>query len=168
MRTTASSENVPFTFPGRDSDTIQNGFESSPCRRNRTWVRLGVKSTCASAFAIAWSLLNRIEDFWQVCETTNASTSTATITPTRSQVGPPAVSGWPQRPTLGRPTSVDSEGWTELVPDVREQHDHQDHDGTEERNRKHRVLEALLVGLEGEELDLLPAASVVHHRSSPA
>jgi hypothetical protein len=29
-------------------------------------VRWGVKSTCFSAFAIAWFLSKRIDDFWQV------------------------------------------------------------------------------------------------------
>ena len=62
-------------------------------------MRCGVKSTWSSAFAIAWFLSSRIDDFWQVWAATNASTSTATITPTRSHVGPPAVSGVPQRPT---------------------------------------------------------------------
>ena len=63
MRTTASSENVPLRFPGRDSETIQYGFEFRPWRRNRICSRLGVKSTWASAFAIAWDLLKRIDDF---------------------------------------------------------------------------------------------------------
>src|SRR5215207_2249585 len=103
----------------------------------------------------------------------NATTSTAAITATRSHVGPPAVSGVPQRPTSRRSAvwltgcAGGSDGWTELVPDVREQHDHQDHDGTQDGDRKHRDLEALLVRLEWQELDLLPAASVVDHRTSP-
>ena len=71
---------MPCAFPGRDSDTIQYGFDVIPWRSIRTWARLGVKSTCASAFAIAWFLSSRIDDFWQVCAATNATTSTATIT----------------------------------------------------------------------------------------
>ena len=62
-------------------------------------MRWGVKSTCFSALAIAWSLSRRIDDFWQVWAATNASRSTDTITPTRSHLGPRAVSGVPQRPT---------------------------------------------------------------------
>jgi hypothetical protein len=38
-------------------------------------------------------LSRRIADFWQVWATTKASTSTQAMTPMRSHVGPPAVSG---------------------------------------------------------------------------
>src|SRR4051794_11836272 len=103
----------------------------------------------------------------------NATTSTAAITVTRTHVGPPPVSGVPQRPTSLRGAvcvtgcAGGSEGWAELVPDVREQHDHQDHDGTSNRDRKHRDFEALLVRLQRQELDLPLAASVVDHLTSP-
>jgi hypothetical protein len=46
-------------------------------------------------------LSSRIDDLWQVWAATKASARTATMTPTRSHVGPPAVSGVPQRPTSG-------------------------------------------------------------------
>src|SRR5215212_10497819 len=101
----------------------------------------------------------------------NATTSTAAITAMRIQVGPPPVSGVPQRPTSWRGAVWvtgcvgGSDGWTELVPDVREQHDHQDNDGTDDRDRQHRDLEAPLVGLKGQEFDLPLAVSV--HRTSP-
>src|SRR5829696_2863015 len=136
----------------------------------RICVRCGVKSTCSSARAIAWSLLRRIDDFWHVWAATNASRSTDTTTPTRSHLGPRAVSGVPQRPTSACAVGVTggaggSDSWTELGPDVRKQHDHQDHDGTEDRDSKHRELEALLVRLKRQELDLPLAASVVDHRS---
>src|SRR4051794_23174088 len=103
----------------------------------------------------------------------NATTRTAAITAARSHVGPPPVSGVPQRPTSWRGAvcvtgcAGGSERGTELVPDVREQHDHQDHDGTQDRDRKHRVLEALLVRLKWQELHLPLAASVLDHRKSP-
>src|SRR5215208_5866920 len=94
------------------------------------------------------------------------------MTATRTRVEPPAVSGVPQRPTSWRGPCAGCgvgglDGWTELVPDVREQHDHQDHNRTDDRDRQHRDLEALDVSLKRQELDLPPAVSVVDHRTSP-
>jgi hypothetical protein len=45
MRTTTSLLNVPWRFPGRESETIQYGLAVIPCRSSRICVRFGVKST---------------------------------------------------------------------------------------------------------------------------
>src|SRR3712207_4008114 len=113
------------------------------------FVRCGVKSTSRSAVAIACSLEIRTWSCWQLRATTKASTSTPTMTSARGQVG---------RTAEGR-----LESWTELVPDVREEHDHQHDDRADDRDRKHGGLERLHVGLERRELDLPFAASVVDH-----
>src|ERR687898_272496 len=103
---------------------------------------------------MACSLVSRICDCWQVCATTNATPSTATMMATRR--GPQ------------RPASVCCSGsWTELVPHVREQHDHEDHDDTENRDGEHRELEALDMSLQRQERDLPLAASAVGHAWSP-
>src|SRR5829696_1745160 len=114
----------------------------------------------------------RICDCWHVCATTNARASTPTITATRNQGEPPGRMRPPQRPTsaCGAGVMVGSDrlgGRTELGPDVRKQHDHQDHDGTQDRDRKHCDFEALDVCLRGQEFDLTLSASVVDHSVSP-
>src|SRR5665809_20623 len=79
----------------------------------------------------------------------NASKSTPKITSTRGHVG--------------RTGGERLESWTEPVPDVREEHDHQHDDHANDRDRKHRGLERLHVRLERGEIDLALAAAVVDH-----
>src|ERR1044072_618703 len=85
---------------------------------------------------MAVSFETRICFFWQVWETTKAAKR---ITPTKA--------GRIQRRPAGTARGAGcggtaSDGGTELVPDVREQDDHEHHDGTDNRDRDHRVLEA--------------------------
>src|SRR5919106_370357 len=121
-----------------------------PWRSSRICVRCGSKFTWRSAVAIACSWLIRTCDCWQPRETTNASTRTPTMTSTRGQVAP-----------VRERREEASDRWTELVPDVREEHDHNDDDRAQDRDGKHRDLEALHVRLLRRELDLALAAAVV-------
>ena len=106
IRTTASRRKPSRSRSGIESDTIQNGFEASPCRRSRTAVRVGVKSTSRSARSIACSFVSRTWDCWQLRATTKASANTIRTTTTRGHVAvvrPREGEYWaaPVRPSAG-------------------------------------------------------------------